>query len=490
MAFSIDASSAFLLPSQLRCLAQAVRDAGQHDESRWIEWKATLPLGTGQARVHLVKHILGLANRAPDVAARWAGGFGYVVVGVSPGEVRGVASIDHNDLEQDLKPFLGPDLMWNAEYIELDGKDVLIVVVDPPKRGDPIHYLHKALPHPKGNGVVHAEHVVFVRRNARTVKAEAGDWRMLQERFAATQNRLDVEIITLQQQIDGYLRSVYSEAIAARLEESCEELINPRYGASQGDAPLMNISADLAARTRGDYVTDVDNYLRNLEDFLERRLLEEFVQRKSSGLSLVLVNRGDRPFRDVRFTVTLQASGKLHYPGLVDDDLLNASAPLRPHPYGASAQHHALNVLRACRERVEKLYLPDASAPLPQPRYGTSVQHLARHALRALHERTDEFLGSTGGGQKLDPKIDSPREQFGGLEVRECGNGLTLEFDPVDLRPRETQKLPHVPLLVGAEIGEGEFCDELTVAWSAAGLSANGQQCGLFKLPVAIPDSL
>ncbi|MEV0664694.1 helix-turn-helix domain-containing protein [Actinomadura luteofluorescens] len=160
MAFPLDASQPFLLPSQLRRLAEAVRDAGPHDEATWIEWKSTLDLRAPHARVHLVKQTLGFGNRPPDEAAKRAGGYGYLLVGVEPGSVSGVDSIDPSDMEQDLTPYLGPDLVWSAEHVTLDGKDVLIVVVNPPRFGDPIHYLRKGLPHSnpsKGARFVHAE---------------------------------------------------------------------------------------------------------------------------------------------------------------------------------------------------------------------------------------------------------------------------------------------------------------------------------------------
>lgn len=182
VALPIDSSRPFLSSSELHDLAAAVRDAGVHDESRWIEWKKTLDdLNGPSARIHIVKAIQGFANRDPDMAARRAGGFAYLLVGVEPGNVRGVTTVDHNTLEQSLEPYISPHVRWTSEYIKLDDKDILVIVVDPPRAGDPIHYLRKGLK--AGNDrLVHAEHLVFVRRNARTVKANDWDMTRLQER--------------------------------------------------------------------------------------------------------------------------------------------------------------------------------------------------------------------------------------------------------------------------------------------------------------------
>ncbi|GAA4082882.1 ATP-binding protein [Actinomadura miaoliensis] len=428
MAFSIDASSAFLLPSQLRRLAEAVRDAGPHDESRWVEWKSTLPLGTDQARVHLVKHILGFANRSPDVAARWAAGYGYLLIGVSPGKVPGVTSVDHNDMEQDLKPYIGPDLVWHAEYVELDGKDVLILVVDPPSYGDPIHYLRKPLPHPRGEGFVHSEHTVFIRRNAQTVKAEPGEWRMLLQRFATTQNRLDVELVSSQPQVERW--ADFPEHIELHLEQHRERLLNARHQDGKALSSVGRYLASQETRTWEEYAAEVDAHLEELKERFKERFFDEQLRHEPGGLSLTLVNRVDRPFRDVRVNVTVQTDGKLFSPGPVDEQLPEFRLPRPPLPYGA---------------------------PMP-PVVNVGEIH--------------------GGPFPIMP--EGLQRMFCGWEVEELGDGLSIEFDAVDLRPRERLRLPHVPLLVTAEVGA-----ELVVEWRAAGLSADGERGDRFAIPVA-----
>ncbi|REE99000.1 AlbA family DNA-binding domain-containing protein [Thermomonospora umbrina] len=420
MAFPLDASQPFLLPSQLRLLAEAVRDAGPHDEATWIEWKSTLDLSAPHALVHLVKQTLGLGNRSPDEAAKRAGGYGYLLVGVEPGSVLGVDSIDPSDMEQDLTPYLGPDLVWNAEYVTLDGKDVLIVVVNPPRFGDPIHYLRKGLPHPnpsKGVKFVHAEHTVFIRKNGRTMAAGPEDWQMLHQRFAAARNRLEIEVVAARPDIERI--ADFPEHVKVHLDRHPRRLLAHRtLGAITGDD-----------RTRAQYETEVEAHMDELREVFAQRLHDEMLRHSPAALSLTLVNRSDRPFQGVRVTATVRAEGRIFCLGPVDDELPKFKLPAPPRAWGTRRQ----------------------------PVFPTST-----------------FLGRTHAPMPAGLLATMCR-----WEVHEVPGGLEIEFDPEDVRPRERLDLKHVPLLVSADAET-----ELTVEWTAAGLSAEGSVSGRFVIPV------
>ncbi|MES9608098.1 hypothetical protein [Actinomadura sp. NPDC000929] len=102
-----DLSRPFRRPSELRRLVEAVRAADDKDESLWVEWKSTLDLTSQPGLLHLVRQILGFANRDPEVAAQWCEGNAYLLVGVSPGQLQGVAGVDPQRLVQTLQPYLG-----------------------------------------------------------------------------------------------------------------------------------------------------------------------------------------------------------------------------------------------------------------------------------------------------------------------------------------------------------------------------------------------
>jgi hypothetical protein len=422
VAFPLDASQPFLLPSQLRRLAEAVRDAGPHDEATWIEWKSTLDLRAPHARVHLVKQTLGFGNRPPDEAAKRAGGYGYLLVGVEPGSVLGVDSVDPSEMEQDLTPYLGPDLVWSAEYVSLDGKSVLIVVVNPPKFGDPIHYLRKGLPRPnpaKGARFVHPEHTVFVRKNGRTVKAEPEDWQMLHQRFAAAQNRLEVDLVAARPHIERI--ADFPEHVTAHLDRHPQRLL-------AHPTRLGGITRD--DRTRAEYQAEVEAHMDELRKAFAQRFHDEMIRHAPAGLSLTLVNRSDRPFQGVRVTATVRAEGRVLCPGPIDDDL------------------------------------PGFKLPAPPRAWGTREKPV--------------FPGSMLFPGRFDvPMPTGLQDMMCRWEAREVPGGLEIEFDPEDVRPRERLVLEHVPLLVTADAKT-----ELTVEWTAAGLSAEGSVSGRFVLPV------
>ncbi|MER7576230.1 ATP-binding protein [Streptomyces sp. NPDC126514] len=131
-------------PRQLLELVTAIRDAGEHDENDWIEWKSSYDLTKKEVRATLARHIIGMANRMPEKSAAFCQGHGYIAIGVEPGNVEGVTSIDLADLDSGLQPYLGhqgpPE--WSASYVSLDGCTILGITVEPPQMGDLIHTLN------------------------------------------------------------------------------------------------------------------------------------------------------------------------------------------------------------------------------------------------------------------------------------------------------------------------------------------------------------
>ncbi|MFV2114197.1 hypothetical protein ACFHW0_17900 [Micromonospora sp. LOL_025] len=189
MALPLDVSKPFRFHRELLQLVNAVLNAGGADEARWIEWKGTLDLATGPGQHHLARQILGFANRDPDVAARWAGGYAYLIVGAEPGVTKpaGVAVVDAATLEGQLAKWLPGEIVWNMDYVRIGDADVLVIAVDPPSWGDPIHTLQKTI----GN---HAPGTVFTRHQASIDTANPADMRMLQHRYAAGSRRTRLAI--------------------------------------------------------------------------------------------------------------------------------------------------------------------------------------------------------------------------------------------------------------------------------------------------------
>ena len=171
---------------RLEELVRAVRDApASTQEQSFVEWKSEGDAADKKWRAELAKQVLAMANRDPDAAAAWFGGCGYVLVGVAPGVLNGSRVHDSAKIESWLAPYVGrtpegPE--WISTYPEVDGKQVLVLTVEPPKWGDPIWTCHREfLADPKAPGkgpkVALRDGAIYVRHKASTEEANAPTWR-------------------------------------------------------------------------------------------------------------------------------------------------------------------------------------------------------------------------------------------------------------------------------------------------------------------------
>lgn len=211
-------ATALQTAQQLRELVMAVREAEATDETRWVEWKGPPNLNDWSAVFLMAKAILGFANRNPDVAANTCEGQAYVVVGAGPGEVLGVhPRLDSAQLDDKLSRYVdGPH--WTADYVDIDGVDVLVITVAAPAYGDRIHTLIRQFDR-------YDDGTVFIRRFGKTHPANSREMAMLQDRLL--QGRTE----TLAQRFEGALDSanprVVSETISAVQHGVVDELADP-----------------------------------------------------------------------------------------------------------------------------------------------------------------------------------------------------------------------------------------------------------------------
>jgi hypothetical protein len=180
---NIDNAQASRTEDELRALVEAVYNSSAGtQETNWLEWKSALDLSTPEGRFAVAKAILGLANRSVAQAQLAFEGVAYMVVGVEPGAAAGVPNFDHATLGQRIKTYAdGP--RWTPHYIAFSGANVLVIAVEAPQAGDPIHTLQKAF----SNGKVgHYAGTIFHRGTAHTEPAGPKEVAMLAERFAAS----------------------------------------------------------------------------------------------------------------------------------------------------------------------------------------------------------------------------------------------------------------------------------------------------------------
>ncbi len=226
----VDTSQPLLRPSQLTALVRAVRDADSHDEHRWIEWKSGLDLTTAAGQGHIAKAVLGLANRQPAAAAHHAGGYGYLLVGVEPGAINGVTPVDPEVLVGRVRAAVGDAIRWTPEWVTVDGVQVLVVIVEPPRPGDPIQSLRKQLDR-------HQPGTIFVRHTGRTDPATPADLDMLQARLLERTPSLQMTVAAKPSTIET-LPDIFAAA-GQWVERRRPALLAARYQPPAPQAPAI-----------------------------------------------------------------------------------------------------------------------------------------------------------------------------------------------------------------------------------------------------------
>lgn len=172
-------------------LIALIHSAHGASETEELEWKLEFQLGTRSRRAALAKHIIAFGNRDPDRAARTFKGHAFLLIGVEPGAWGTAPQLDPAEIVGALEPYTGPELAWHPVYGEHDGHRVLVIVVDPPRWGDPIHRFARGAKDPDTDKEVKAG-TAFVRLPGISRPANEADLRRLEERAATPRPHLSV----------------------------------------------------------------------------------------------------------------------------------------------------------------------------------------------------------------------------------------------------------------------------------------------------------
>lgn len=328
MALDVDHSKTFRTPLQLRSLVEAVRGAGEHDENDWIEWKSNYNLSEKQTKATLARHILAMANRSVEKSSKTAGGVGYILVGVEPGAVNGVATIDLADLESGIRPYLGPQgPEWIPSYVTVEGKEVLVIAVDPPKGGDPIYTLHKDFDK-------YYAGMIFVRRTAQTAIAGPGEILLLTRRAQASEERQSLSLESANDPAEvpcwPWLEETVSSLCATELEV-VKEGGRRRPPQRKGFTTV----ASFDHRSEKDYEREARAYLRRFKEYLLSSAMQSYAGKGHGLLRLHLRNSQERSYQQVRVELDLPEGVS----AFLGDDYLGRSfkRPRRPIPLGADS---------------------------------------------------------------------------------------------------------------------------------------------------------
>ena len=307
--------------------------ASPNDESTWIEGKSDLDLSGKVGQVVVARQILGMANRSPEVAAQHAEGLGYIVIGAEPNNCCGVVELDPADLDAALRPYLGPEgPRWSPQYVKAQGKSVLVITVDPPRRGDRTFTLQRDYDKYRAGAV-------FVRHVGRTDQAGPGDIRMLEDRYAATVQTIALHVRPVGPDDSVTIRPIDGvDALLDEWESRIREELSPRPPSQPGEVDKPNLLglagyeiirvAEVAGtmgnvfnrlseedrRTEAQFDAEVQHYVSASRQHNERLARARLAEVGASLLYLQIVNTSDRNYEDVRVELFIPASVHVEKP--------------------------------------------------------------------------------------------------------------------------------------------------------------------------------
>jgi hypothetical protein len=152
---SMDDSAPPFGERRLKEIVDHVIAVGDAAESSALEAKVDVDLSEKSGRAKVVKFILGMANRTQRVASARFGGYAVMLIGVEQGRCPGISKgIEGHDLSNAFRPYFGSHTpRWDMDRVPVDGDhEVLVVIVEPPRGGDPIYFCHRSLVVPGSGG--------------------------------------------------------------------------------------------------------------------------------------------------------------------------------------------------------------------------------------------------------------------------------------------------------------------------------------------------
>jgi schlafen family protein len=442
VALPIDTARPVRTHAEQHALVRAVRDApASEQETNWLEWKGPLTLAGRDAtgRATIAKAVLGFANRDPDVAARVMGGCAYLLAGVSPGQLVGVDFVDAAQLEAQVATYVGREVQWRPDYVAVDGKEVMVVIVEPPRLGDHAHPVRKTF-NPSGPGPVLQEGTVFVRHQASTDPATAADIDMLSRR--AAQRPGDELEVAVRPASETSLRPVdlSPEAQAKYLEHEEARLLSPISRPRRTQLGLSPTMQNLLLggsggggeyRSQEKYREEISEYLDQLRDTLPKILPARAFLHEVARLRLEVVNPTDTTFTKVRVEICLPP--ELRVEDWHGDARAEGELPKRPVPYGRARQ-----------------------SPLGF-RGGVSMASLS--ALGPAPVLASDFPDIYAGP-----------------------DGVRVEYAPIDVRPQGVAPLRNIWLVI-----DDPAAESIPVRWEATATNAAKRLSGTFDVPVDQP---
>lgn len=246
---------------------QALSKEDDRAERHFLEMKSDVDLGTILGAAKVAKFILGAANRLPEKADKRFGGSALLVLGISQDSITGIPFFEAMDLERHVKKYIGDDgPHWDFERVRVSGdRDVIIVIVDPPKQGDPIWTCHKDGSENLIDGGI------FIRVDGATRAAKGAEVRTLHRRAEKAQPTAEIDVSIVGSVLPFHCDADVLEAHIARQREFLHTAYKEQTRPSAAHLASASFSEFLAAdwgrigakpepRTVSEYNEEVDRW--------------------------------------------------------------------------------------------------------------------------------------------------------------------------------------------------------------------------------------
>jgi hypothetical protein len=437
------------------------------NESDWLEWKCGLDMTKAAGRFAIAKQIIGFANRDPRRAATHAGGCAFMVLGAEPQNMPGQPGMDPANLDAAIRPYVGADGPgWLPHTVNVSGTDVVVITVEPPRWGDPIHSLHKEYWAEDGTGGA-KNGEVFIRRPGGTHPASSAELQMLQRRLV---NRPAEGPEVVVQSVGEPIPRVdlSDDAVGVWLAEERKRLLAPMEMAEREriakERPVA-VKRSLSAQERRLYGATLP-------------ALEE-LRRSAKGMASLQAS-----FRDVLGPSQL-AEDRTPDTYRAEVERYLSAARKRVRSAALNGFRRVVNLrlaLRAVNTDDRNLESVEVVVSFGGPVFTYERRNVTLpNAPRAWGPRKNpDFPFGVGVPRAL---VDIPRvtvpDWSPGYTAKNTGS-TTIEFEPFDLRPHKEYELADVPLVVSAELA-----GSITGSWTATATNRDSRAEGSITVPLA-----
>ncbi len=310
---------------------EGLSELDDRDERYFLELKSDVDPGAKPGQAKVAKFILGAANRMPDRAVRRFEGHALLVLGIAAGKVTGVPFFEGYDLGRGVQKFIGADgPKWDFERVRTEGGDVIVVIVDPPRWGDP--------PWPcLSDGAENLRNgAIYIRKEGETTEAKGDDVRLLCARMQRAGPKADIDVAVVgpalsyacaPDVLDDYVsRERLRLTEAYRVQE--RRLTGPQAEIARAFAMTSSLFAERPeSRTHSRYLAQINDWATRVRDAWPSAL-ESTLAAACPG---VLVRARSKTFlEDVEVKVHLE--GKIYAIDKICDDNFDPSEALPSPP--------------------------------------------------------------------------------------------------------------------------------------------------------------